>query len=68
MPADRPATLAPLRKIVDHSTNSHGTQIDVLECGHELHLRYDIYGATNAVRRRCRKCLAVAQESESNAA
>ncbi len=46
-----------LRKIVRYYTNYWGTIIEVLECGHEQAERQDIYGATNAYRRKCRNCL-----------
>jgi len=47
---------APLRKIVDWHLDDLGRRIEVLECGHEQAQKQDIYGATNAERRRCRKC------------
>lgn len=34
---------------------------EVLECGHEQRQKTDIYGPTNAYRRRCRQCPTVAK-------
>jgi len=48
--------LAPLRTIVDERNDGHGRIIEVLECGHEQPRKNDIYGPTNALRRRCRRC------------
>ena len=48
--------LAPLRTIVDERNDEHGRIIEVLECGHEQPQKQDIYGPTNASRRRCRRC------------
>jgi hypothetical protein len=58
---------APLRKIIrqgkrlvekcrDSGQEIIG-QLEVLECGHKAIPRSDIFGETNASRRRCRKCL-----------
>jgi hypothetical protein len=46
----------PLRKVVGGSVTDKGVQTDLLECGHEVHVRQDIYGATSPARRRCRHC------------
>lgn len=46
----------PLRTIVDTFTNEHGSIMERLECGHAQVRKSDIYGPTNAYRRRCRKC------------
>jgi hypothetical protein len=56
---------APLRKIVDRVSKRVADGADgggvymtyeVLECGHEQLPVEDFAGATNATRRRCRKC------------
>jgi hypothetical protein len=49
--------LAPLRTIVNERNDEHGRIIEILECGHEQPQKQDIYGPTNALRRRCRRCL-----------
>lgn len=53
----------PLRNIVKRINEeriSGGTvytvEIEVLECGHEQLRKQDMYGYTNAYRRRCKKC------------
>ena len=49
----------PLRKIVGHvQIQFLGVMVwrEQLECGHLVVERQDIYGPTNASRRRCRKC------------
>lgn len=46
----------PLRRIVSEGVNEHGVQTETLECGHTIHRKRDIYGHTNAYRRRCRHC------------
>jgi hypothetical protein len=56
--------VAPLRKIVGYvevvAAIIEGKPFMVcrekLECGHLVAEKRDIYGPTNAVRRRCRKC------------
>lgn len=57
---------APLRKIVGREKRRIGTtwvglpieiEREVLECGHKVEPRKDIYGETNAYRRRCGWCL-----------
>lgn len=56
---------APLRKIV--STRMDWTTrrlIEVYECGHERPQPTDIYGPTNAYRRRCRRCKIALTEAE----
>lgn len=47
----------PLRKIVREFINEHGAEKEELECGHVVPRKQDIYGATNAYRRRCKQCL-----------
>lgn len=46
----------PLRAIVGSFANEHGSIMERLECGHAQLRKSDIYGPTNAQRRRCRKC------------
>jgi len=65
MSADRLSNRAPLRKIVGYERNQVGSEIDVLECGHKVHRKHDIYGPTNAIRRRCRQCYAEGQRRAS---
>lgn len=55
--ASKPKNLGPLRKIVSEGANEHGVHTETLECGHTIHRKQDIYGYTNAFRRRCRHCL-----------
>lgn len=49
---------APLRKITGHRCHPRNSAVivEVLECGHWLNIKTDIYGETNAYRRRCWKC------------
>lgn len=60
----------PLRKVVDHAhyvdvSSTPGQEMilrhELLECGHAILPKHDIYGETNATRRRCRKCRKDAQ-------
>ena len=51
----------PLRKVIGRETHKiEGTHAEAtyerLECGHLVLPKQDIYGETNAVRRRCRFC------------
>ena len=48
--------LPPLRKIVREFIGKHGVQKEELECGHVVNRKSDIYGPTNAYRRRCSQC------------
>lgn len=48
--------VAPLRKVVRCFTTEAGVERERLECGHVINRKQDIYGPTNAYRRRCRKC------------
>lgn len=48
--------LGPLRRIVSEGANEHGVATETLECGHTIRRKSDIYGPTNAYRRRCRHC------------
>lgn len=43
--------IGPLRKIVAEEGSS-----ELLECGHRQRRKHDIFGPTNAYRRRCRQC------------
>lgn len=67
-------TRSPLKYIVAYERHPIFTTIwvEVLECGHKQAVKTDIYGETNAVRRRCRKCrdlqLSEATETSSNQA
>lgn len=55
--------LAPLRKVVDWFNDPEtGAEKERLECGHVLNRKQDIYGPTNADRRRCRFCKATPPE------
>ncbi len=57
--------MKPLRKIIERvveyekfgqSTMAHPRFYEILECGHKVRQKTDIYGPTNAYRRRCRQC------------
>ena len=48
--------LGPLRKVVAEGANEHGAQTETLECGHTIRRKSDLFGHTNAYRRRCRLC------------
>jgi len=59
--SDRPQTttaqkLGPLRRVVSEGADEHGVATETLECGHTIRRKSDIYGPTNAYRRRCRHC------------
>lgn len=45
-----------MRKIVDHYFDEYDMEIEILECGHEVPLRYDLFGPARAARRRCWMC------------
>ena len=49
----------PLRRVVGYGLNEHGGETETLECGHVVPRLSDIYGPTNAFRRRCRQCFDV---------
>lgn len=53
----------PLRKIVGYVPDEKYAHLtyELLECSHTQLPRSDMFGETNAVRRRCRKC-AVSEE------
>ena len=51
-----PLRHAPLRKIVEWGVGEYGNK-ERLECGHEIVQRYDLFGATYPISRRCLKCL-----------
>lgn len=46
----------PLRRVVGYGLGEYGEEVERLECGHIVRRRCDIFGPTNAVRRRCRWC------------
>ena len=53
---------APLRRVIETFSKPVGSMGGVvwrerLECGHEVSVKQDIYGETNAARRRCKQCL-----------
>ena len=52
----KPVRTGPLKKVVDWYSNEYGLAIEKLECGHEQPTVKDIYGETNAYRRRCNNC------------
>lgn len=58
--------LAPLRRIVDVKGHPSipGVLIEVYECGHERRQKTDMFGPTNAYRRRCRACKANPKEKK----
>lgn len=55
-------TKGPLRRVLHHEQRRSEDNIplgifdEVLECGHRLLQKSDIYGPNNAYRRRCHKC------------
>jgi hypothetical protein len=55
--------LGPLRRVVSEGANEHGVATETLECGHTIRRKSDIYGPTNAYRRRCRHCRDVPEET-----
>ncbi len=62
-PAARRKAGWPLRRVlgVVEETMPSGVGLlrERLECGHVVPIREDIFGRTNAYRRRCRRCAAV---------
>jgi len=52
------ARKGPLRRVVEHLGCLPGefTPSEKLECGHIQRVVQDIYGPTNAYKRRCRQC------------
>lgn len=50
------AKLGPLRRVVSEGATEHGVATETLECGHTIRRKTDIYGPTNAYRRRCHYC------------
>lgn len=52
----RGAAIGPLRAVIAEGVNKYGVQTETLECGHVVRRKSDIYGPTNAYRRRCWKC------------
>ncbi len=56
----------PLRRVIGYEKRAiEGTDImigvEILECGHRVCIKTDIYGETNAYRRRCRYCRDIAK-------
>ena len=55
----------PLRKVIDEFTTHHQDTMGVkhqrywerLECGHVVRVKTDMFGETNAYKRRCKQCL-----------
>ena len=54
----RARTLGPLRAVIAEFTEDNGIQRERLECGHVINRKQDVFGHTNAYRRRCRYCRA----------
>jgi hypothetical protein len=54
----------PLRKIVAEENDQYGRVVEVLECGHKQTQKEDIYGPTNAYKRRCRKCASAVRHQQ----
>ena len=48
IPHDPDKRKMPLRKVVDYFKNRYGSEMERLECGHEVRRKWDIYGPTNA--------------------
>lgn len=67
VPANNGSANGPLRKIVEYQeiqVGRIGTVIhELLECGHLVLPKQDIFGPTNAVRRRCRHCVKEREKS-----
>lgn len=57
-PSNNGSGNGPLRKIVDMVPDPQfkGIMLELLECGHTMYPRSDIFGHRPAERRRCRKC------------
>jgi hypothetical protein len=55
---------APLRVVVERFFDPHSGERERLACGHVIHRKEDIYGPTNAYRRRCLQCLREREVSE----
>jgi hypothetical protein len=56
--AQRRRNRHPLRLVVDSFADPATSALkERLECGHVQGVRQDIFGDTNAVRRRCRQCV-----------
>lgn len=66
-PRTPPATVAPLRKVIGHIQIEAGYHEatcmtlyythELLECFHHQMQKQDIYGPTNATKRRCHACV-----------
>ena len=60
----RTGNCGPLRKVISRTTERYELpsgyvaylECEVLECGHVIRIKQDIYGETNAYRRRCKQC------------
>lgn len=63
LPTTTTQKLGPLRRVVSEGANEHGVATETLECGHTVRRKNDIYGPTNAYRRRCRFCRDTAEET-----
>lgn len=66
------ALKAPLRKVVREYNELHyighveyAVEMEELECGHSIRRKSDIYGPTNADKRRCRLCVEEARRVPS---
>lgn len=59
-------SLYPLRRVIGSTQHPmfKSVFLDLLECGHSLAQRHDIYGLTNPTRRRCRHCYTKSQKIE----
>lgn len=55
-PRSNGSSSGPLRKVMSEGVNEHGVQTETLECGHTIRRKKDLFGHTNAFRRRCRHC------------
>ena len=54
----------PLRKIVEEFSEQKGLieiAMERLECGHAIRRKSDLFGVTNAYKRRCQQCYAEAE-------
>ncbi len=51
---EKPA--GPLRCVIRSFVDQNYSQMEELECGHTVRRKQDIYGYTNAYRRRCCWC------------
>lgn len=49
--------IAPLREVMQAWTDANGMERESLSCGHIVTRKQDIFGSTNAYKRRCKQCL-----------